>query len=214
MVSPKNSPPPAEIWLFVEGGGNTREHQTAIRRGLSTLFGKVLDKRAKPSVIPSGGRAQTFKAWERALRTNPEKISILLIDSEMPIAPDADPWSSLQTRPGDTHWARPTGIASERIFLMVQTMEAWFFADKEALVTYYGKNFDKLSLTQRADIENIPKDSLEKELKHASRNTTKGVYKKSHGFEIIGLVAPVKIRAASPRAAAFFDYIETVCPSR
>ncbi len=66
----------------------------------------------------------------------------------------------------------------------------------------------------RLDVENISKQELENTLAHASRDTTKGAYDKSHGFALIGLLDPAKVRAASPRAAQFFDKLLAVCPAR
>ena len=189
--------------------------QTAIRRGFATLFDKLLGGRAKPSVIASGGRDQAFRAWERALRTDPDVHSLLLVDSEGPIPPGVGPWNHVTKRAGDTHWQKPTNLDDDRLFFMVQTMEAWFIADKQALVSFYGsKHFQETALPDRSDVENIPKHDLEKILEHASRNTTKGAYRKSHGFALIGLLDPAKVRAASSHAAQFFDKLLAVCPAR
>ncbi len=215
MVARTNRSNSPEVWIFVEGGGNSRDEQSAIKFGFAKLVAKVLGNRAKPTIIPSGGRDQAYRAWERALRTNPDKYSLLLVDSEAPILEGMDPWEHVSKRVSDTHWSKPGNIDDERLFFMVQTMEAWFIADKQALVSFYGsRDFQASALPDRKDVENIPKKEIEQAIARASRNSRKGSYKKSHGFEIIGLVDAVKVRNASPHAARFFDKLLLVCPVR
>jgi len=40
---------------------------------------------------------------------------------------------------------------------------------------------------------------------------TKGRYTKSHGFWLIGLVDPAKVRAIGPHAERFFDTLAACC---
>jgi len=214
MVNKASANRARAVWIFIEGGGNSRDEQGEIRKGFATLLGRALAGRQRPTVIPSGGRDQTFRAWQRALRTDPDKLSVLLVDSEGPIPEGALPWAWLKSRTGDTHWTKPAGTSDDQLHLMVQAMEAWFFADPEALARYYDKGFQASALPARKDVENILKQDLEKTLEHASRSTKKGAYKKSHGFALIGQIDPVKIRAASPHAARFFDHLLAVCPVR
>jgi len=211
-AQPAKSP---DVWVFVEGGGNSRDEQSAIKYGFANLMAKVLVGRARPTVIPSGGRDQTYRAWERALRTTPDKLSLLLVDSEGPVSHSDDPWRHVSTRGGDAHWKKPESVHDDRLFFMVQTMEAWFIADRQAFIAYYGsKDFQLGALPSRSDVENIAKKELATALEHASRHTTKGAYRKSHGFALIGIIDPAKIRAASPHATRFFDKLLAVCPER
>ena len=210
----KAAPSSAAVRIFVEGGGSTREEQAALRHGFSDLLAKALGTRRMPSVITCGGRDQAFKEWQRALKRHPHEICILLVDSEGPVPGGLTPWACLQARTGDTHWSKPQGTADDQLHLMVQAMEAWFFADRDALARYYGTNFQPNALPARPDVENIPKQELAKSLAHASRNTTKGAYMKHHGFALIGQIDPAKVRAASPWATRFFDHLLAICPAR
>jgi hypothetical protein len=84
---------------------------------------------------------------------------------------------------------------------MVQTMEAWFHADKECLKKYYGQYFTESALSARANLEDIPKSDLFDGLKRATRNCSKGEYSKGqHSFDILALIDPSKVRSASPHA--------------
>jgi hypothetical protein len=97
---------------------------------------------------------------------------------------------------------------------MVQSMEAWFIADKEAVTGYYGRGLRVNSLPRRQDIENIPKDDLVPALERASGNTKKGRYHKMrHGYEILALISPAKVRQSSPHAYRFFQVLEEATQS-
>jgi hypothetical protein len=92
---------------------------------------------------------------------------------------------------------------------MVQAMEAWFLADREALDAFYDGGFLAKSLPgSPTNIEAVLKDDLEPKLKHASKPTQKGEYHKmKHGFALLALIDPVKVDNASPHAASFHKFL-------
>ncbi len=95
-------------------------------------------------------------------------------------------------------WDRPDGASEDQLQLMVQTMEAWFYADKETLQEYYGKEFRMAALSPQANIENIPKDDRFDGLRRATKNCQKGEYSKGeNSFQILRRIAPAKVRASS-----------------
>ena len=85
---------------------------------------------------------------------------------------------------------------------MVQCMEAWFLADKDALVDFFGADFNRNALPQRAEVEDIPKRDLEKGLEAATRQCGKGTHtiRGRHSFEVLAQLAPEKVIDASPHA--------------
>jgi hypothetical protein len=92
---------------------------------------------------------------------------------------------------------------------MVQAMEAWFHADKDALGEYYGQGFRLAGLSQRPDVENIPKADLFAGLQRATKDCKKGEYSKGeHSFQILAQIDPAKVRAASPFADRFLRVLE------
>jgi hypothetical protein len=211
MVSRPKSEPFTAVSVFVEGGGSSRHEQAELRKNFSKLFEKILGARKKPSVTACGGRNQAFKDWEIALRSNPEAYSLLLVDSEGAVSDAIDPWEHVRARKGDG-WVKPEGATEKQLHFMVQTMEAWLIADPEALEAHYGQGFRKDALPARKDVEAIPKPQLCSALERATRDTkTKGRYEKWHGFALIGLVDPAKVRAVAPHAARFFDELATAC---
>jgi hypothetical protein len=82
---------------------------------------------------------------------------------------------------------------------MVQAMEAWFHAAKEEVQKYYGQGFRPAALSQRPDIDNIPKADLFAGMQMATKDCQKGEYSKGRdSFEILARIDPAKVRAASP----------------
>lgn len=176
-----------------------------LREGFSKLFEKALGRRAKPKVIACGSRSEALGDFTRALQSYPDALCILLVDSEGPVKQGASPWAHVSEREGD-RWRRPDGVSDEQLHLMVQAMEAWLVADPEALAAYYKQGFRKDALPHRQNVEQISTRDLYDALVRAIRDSkTKGKYAKSHGFELIGLVDPQKVRARSGHAARLFD---------
>jgi hypothetical protein len=138
---------------------------------------------------------------------------MLLVDSEGPVS-QLDPWEYIRLRTGDG-WERPPGASDEQLQLMVQTMEAWFFADRKELEEFYGHDFRSSSLSPRSDIENIPKRDLFTGLQSATADCRKGAYSKGeHSFQILARIDPAKVRAASPVwAERFVCALDRMCTS-
>lgn len=193
------------VRVYVEGGGNYKhtDTATACRRGFRQLFDRLGLPARGLSVIACGSRGQTFKDFRKAVRQRTGDFVILLVDSEDPVSAPGI-WAHLTARDG---WQPPTAdITDDRAYLMVQCMETWFLADREVLIEFYGPSFLARSLPGRADIEQIPKRLLLTRLTHASKRTLKGPYDKAgHGFTLLALINPEKVREASPHAGRLFD---------
>ena len=105
-----------------------------------------------------------------------------------------------------------TGASDEDVQLIVQTMEAWFHGDKEALAEYYGTEFRANALRPNPSIEEIPKDDLFQGLKNATRDCPKGEYSKGrHSFEILARIDPGKVRNCSPHAERLLAVMDRLC---
>jgi len=90
---------------------------------------------------------------------------------------------------------------------MVQVMEAWFLADREALRDFCGNGFQESALpAATAPIEAVGKPDLYAKLQKATADTkTKGAYGKgSHSFKVLATLDPELVRKASPWAERFF----------
>ena len=85
-----------------------------------------------PRVVVCGGRSLAYRDFCVAqAKADPQFLPVLLVDSESPVT-QPDPWEHIRLRAGDA-WQRPTGASADQLHLMVQTMEAWFHADKDVL---------------------------------------------------------------------------------
>jgi hypothetical protein len=156
--------------------------------------------------IASGSRTDAFRDFCSGLRQHPGEYSVLLVDSETAVT--ATPWLHLNTREGD-NWRRPSGAGVDQAHLMVQVMESWFLADRQTLFAYYGQRFLRNSLPRQQNIEKIDKEKVLETLRHASRHTPKGIYHKTrHGFELLELIDPSLVRAASRHANNLFAVLE------
>jgi hypothetical protein len=194
------------VRVYVEGAGNYKhtDNATACRRGFQELFNKLGLPERRLSVIACGSRVQTFNDFRKAVRQYPDDFVILPVDSEGPVDVQSA-WAHLEAR---DRWQRPPGTIGDQAHLMVQCMEAWFLADREALVEFYGEGFLVDSLPSQPNIEQILKRFLLPVLKHASKQTTKGSYDKTrHAFALLALIDPHRLRVASLHAGRLFDVL-------
>lgn len=188
--------------IYVEGGGDRNKlRKTECRRAFSTFFTKAGLKGRMPSIVACGGRKQAYKDFCHALeKAHGNEFIVLLVDSEGPVDKDSDAWSHLKTR-RDDKWDKPPGADADNVHLMVQCMEAWFLADKEALSEFFGQDFNQKDLPARVEIEDIPKKDIDDRMKKATRHLQKGTYHKGrHSFAILAKLDPAKVTGASPHA--------------
>ncbi len=128
-----------------------------------------------PRVVACGGRQQAFESFRTALTEQDlNGPAVLLVDSEDSVD-GVNPWEHVRRRTGD-EWERPSDANDDQLQLMVQTMEAWFHGDREALQAFYGRHFKVAALSQRTDVETIPKARLFSGLQAATRDCQKGEY--------------------------------------
>jgi hypothetical protein len=200
------------VKVYVEGGGDhNKALDTECRRGFREFFRKAGMDRRMPRIVSCGGRSSTYKSFRTSHENaGDDDFPILLVDSETEVS-GRDAWEHVRIRDG---WQRPDGATPDQLHLMVQAMEAWFHADKEKVEEYYGRGFRPGALSQRPEIDNIPKADLLAGLKAATRACpTKGEYSKGrHSFEILALIDPAKVRASSPvHAGRLLNVLDRIC---
>lgn len=189
--------------VYVEGGGSGRRLRTKCREGFRRLFDRAGLQGRISKIVPSGSRAEALKDFCTALRgAAPDKFVCLLVDSEGPVAENTSSWALLGNR--------PVGADDDNAHLMVQCMEAWFLADKEALGRFFGQGFRGNALRDRADVENIPRRDVFSAIERATRDCApKGQYRKgSQSFEVLATLDPEIVARASPYARRLFDTLK------
>ncbi len=200
------------VRIYVEGGGDhNKALDTEYRRGFREFFRKAGLDRRMPRIVSCGARSGAFKSFRTShANAGDEDFPILLVDSEAPVS-GGDAWEHVRTRDG---WHRPDSATPDQLHLMVQAMEAWFHADKDKVKEYYGRGFRPGALSQRPEIDMIPKADLWAGLKAATTACpTKGEYSKGgHSFKILALIDPIKVRAASPvHAGRLLNLLDRIC---
>lgn len=196
-----------KVAVYVEGGGGQKKTLDDCRRGFGQLFEKIVRTGHQPKVVACGGRQSAFDEFTRDVESCKEGFLILLVDSEGPVAPEVNSWTHLST---SDRWEKPELVNDDQAHLMVQCMESWFLADPEALRTYYKQGFLIRSLSRRRNVEEILKRDVARALEHATRPTkTKGIYHKTrHGFDLLALIDPTRLREGSARAQRLFAVLE------
>jgi hypothetical protein len=197
-----------EIRIYVEGGGG-KDSKARLRIAFSQFLALRDDsnsqKQIRPRVIACGSRSDTLANFSIALKQHPEALTLLLVDSEGPVA--SSPAEYLVATEGAAR--RIIGIAEDRIHLMVEAMEAWIAADPPALSRYYGQGFQASALPRHKNIEKVSKQDLFAALDAATRGTQKGRYHKTHHApELIERLTPLTVRKRAPHCERLFATLE------
>ena len=198
-----------KLVVYVEGGGDSKALRTECRKGFRQFFEKTGLKGRMPTISACGSRGKAYGDFCHARkRVKSDKFIALLVDSEGPVAEGSDAWSHLKAR---DKWDRPEGATVDSAHLMVQCMEAWFLADKDALAEFFGVGFNRNALPARPDVENIHKADIGQGLNRATRRCApKGAYRKGrHSFAVLAELNPEKVTAASPHAKRLVDTLLT-----
>lgn len=200
----------AKVAIYIEGGGDTRALQTPLKRGFKKLFEKAVVNIHELDVIPCGGRDRAYKDFRIAFEQGRYEVAMLLIDSEGPVATGQRAWQyfSSGVRPDDVGFTPPTGSTNDNAHLMVQMMEAWFITDVAAFRTLYRHGLQEKSFSNSMNLEQIPKHQLIPALENATRQTSKGQFKKSHGAELIAELNVAQLRQRSAHADRLFTILQ------
>jgi hypothetical protein len=170
------------------------------------LFGQFVRTGLKFHLIQGNGGSETIKDFVDALRTHPNAFNVLLIDSDGP--DDGQLIPNLKSR---SEWDSQVAgsVSDDQIHFMVQVMEAWFLADRNALKAYYDGGFSENQSPPNPNVEQVPKDDVINGLLNATRGTQKKTYHKTkHAPELLTRIDPAKVRNAAPSCDRLFKALE------
>ena len=193
--------------LYIEGGGEGKDLRARFREGWKKFFDSAgVDGRTK--IVRGAGRRQTFDRFATAVSgSSPGTVPFLLVDSEGPVAPGHSIWQHLHVRDG---WHRPANAGDDRVFLMVQVMETWFLADREALRSYFGTGFGENVLRAWLNLEDVPKSRVFEALERATASCRKSYSKGRVSFELLAQIDSARVEAACPHAKALLNELRTL----
>jgi hypothetical protein len=195
-----------EIRIYVEGGGDGKNTKDRFRQGMSQFLKRLLEDspRTRINCIVCGRRNDACRDFRNALKSHPESINILLVDSE-DFVKVVSPKQHLIARDG---W-NLDNIDDDNIHLMVQVMESWLIADIDTLAEYYGQNFNRNVIPLTNNVEDVSKDNVESVLKRATRNTSKGEYHKiKHGPAILEKLDAFTVRRKAPSCERLYKFVK------
>ena len=158
-----------------------------------------------PKVIACGGRRKAYNSFCHEVARAGGDSALLLVDSEGPVQTE-NAWDHLRQC---DEWERPDDAGADTAHLMVQVMESWFLADREALAGYFGQNFIPGALPQGTQIEDISKTDVLRGIRNASWQTNKPYDKGRDSFEILRRLDVSLITAACPRAGRLIKVLQS-----
>jgi len=193
----------SSVSIYMEGGGKGRGRQAILRNGMDRFLKELKDltlgRRWRWNLVLCGGRGDTYNAFRRAVKGGKSGVVILLVDSEIPVTA---PTYHAHLRSHD-RW-NLSFAADDQIHLMVQMLETWIVADRQALNRYYGAGFNSSLLPRPNNLEAA--SAVDKTLERATRRARKGEYRKiDHASDLLSQIDPEMVRKRCPACRRLFE---------
>ncbi|MYC32749.1 MAG: DUF4276 family protein [Chloroflexi bacterium] len=195
------------VRIFIEGGGSGKISDKVFKEAWTKFFTAAGLTGRMPKIVRGEGRSTTFRKFRTAHR-RPSELLLLLVDSEGPVADGHSAWQHLRARLED-NWEQPLEAGDNSAYLMVQVMETWFLADRDALRRFFGPSLNENSFGHWPNLEEVHKDTVLDALERATSNCQKPYRKGKVSFELLGRVDPQLVAAACPHANQLLTYLRT-----
>ena len=193
--------------VYIEGGGDNRRLGAQFRAGWAIFFAAAGLRGRMPKVVRGGSRQQTFDRFAKEVANpRPATVPLLLVDSEAPVEAGHSVWQHLHAHDRLT---KPVDAGDDDAFLMVQIMETWFLADRDALRRYFGPRFVENALERWTELEQVPKAEVLDALRRATAGCAKPYAKGRVSFELLAQIGPARVEAACPHAKTFLNRLRT-----
>jgi hypothetical protein len=194
------------VKLYIEGGGDRSSLHIKCREGFRKLLERAGFQGRMSATKACGSRNAAYDDFKTALRTAAaDEYPVLLVDSEAPVSQPA--WPHLQSRDG---WRRPAGTQDDQAQLMVQCMETWCVADRNALRGFFGNDLQESALPALNDLEARTKESVQDALVNATRDCghDRAYEKGKRSFELLGRLAPAELRQHLPHFVRLCEMLD------
>jgi Domain of unknown function (DUF4276)/AAA domain, putative AbiEii toxin, Type IV TA system len=156
--------------------------------------------------VVCGKRNDAYRDFKNALRSHPNAINLLLVDSEDFVTVS----SAKQHLINRDQWDL-SGIDENDIHLMVQVMESWLIAYIDTLAKHYGQEFNRNAIPRNNNVEEIPRANIESALNRATQRTQKGRYQKIyHAAKILEIIDVSIVRKKAPYCDRLFRIITNI----
>ena len=189
----------AEVRIYFGG-----EH--SLRRGFTEFFSSVAGLTRRPRMI--AGRGTPVRDFFAGVQRNPSSVNVLLMDSE---GPDNGQLIARLKDRGDWNASVARAVGDDQMHFMVQVMETWFLADRDAIRAYYGPQLLEGRLPNNPVVEHIGKREVIQGLEAATRDTQKRTYHKTrHAPELLAKLDAAKVRSAAPACDRLLQFLEQV----
>lgn len=193
-------------YLYLEGGGDSKELHARCREGFRKLLERCGFARRMPRLVACGPRGAAYDAFITAHGGAAGGAYVaLLVDSEDPVADVNDPWAHLLWRDG---WVRPAGARDEQAFLMVTSMETWIACDRAALTARYGARLQTSALPSLANLESRPRAEVLRTLEHATRSAPRPYAKGAEAFALLARLDQRTLRQHLPSFARMVTILD------
>lgn len=182
------------VRLYVEGGGVDKTLRSSCRVGFAELLSKA---GFRFRIVACGSRNDAFDRFKTAVNSGDDQYPMLLVDSEAKVRNTDKPWSHLARQDG---WKKPRRAKDNQAQLMVQCMETWCVADREAMHGFFGHDLQESALPPLNDLEERSKNDVQRKLKHATRQCgDERMYRKGkRSFQLIAKLDPNVLKEHLP----------------
>jgi len=184
--------------IYAEGGGEGELADTEFRQAWAAFFKAAGLQGRMPGVVRGKGRIRTYDLFKTALQNSaPDTVPLLLVDSEGAVLPNHTVWEHLKSRDG---WDQPPAAGADDAFLMVQLMETWLLADRDALRKYFGSRLNENAFAEWPELESVPKATVLNVLDKATADCKTKYAKGRVSFELLSAINPGEVEQRCPHA--------------
>lgn len=193
------------VRIFIEGGGSGEIPDKDFRQAWAKFFGAAGLTGRIPKTVRGESRNETFDKFKNELRKRRrDELVLLLVDSEGPVVHGQSVWEHLRQQDG---WDPPAEANADSAYLMVQVMETWFLADRDALRRFFGAGLRENAFRAWPQLEEVAKDMALDALAQATVNCRQRYRKGRVSCDLLRTIDPIRVAAACPHAKALLDYL-------